>query len=160
MRLPARLPVRILVALAAALAALLLPALLAHADTTSTFTPGAAWDDTSGNALQMHGLGIIKVGGTWYGYGEDKAGETSSNTSFQAIPCYSSTDLQHWTFQGDAVTRAAIDAVQRAVAVVGNNALTRRNPLERHLRDVLCSRVHTPKDDSILAVLGQAALGV
>jgi alkylation response protein AidB-like acyl-CoA dehydrogenase len=55
-------------------------------------------------------------------------------------------------------TRAAIDAVQRAVALIGNNALTRRNPLERHLRDVLCSRVHTPQDDSILAGLGQAAL--
>ena len=55
-------------------------------------------------------------------------------------------------------TRAAIDAVERAVALIGNNALTRRNPLERHLRDVLCSRVHTPQDDSILASLGQAAL--
>jgi len=55
-------------------------------------------------------------------------------------------------------TRAAIDAVQRAVALVGNNALTRRNPLERHLRDVLCARVHTPQDDSILGALGRAAL--
>lgn len=57
-------------------------------------------------------------------------------------------------------TRAAIDAVQRAVALVGNNALTRRNPLERHLRDVLCARVHTPQDDSILGALGRAALTV
>ena len=55
-------------------------------------------------------------------------------------------------------TRAAIDAVQRAVALIGNNALTRRNPLERHLRDVLCSRVHTPQDDSIVTSLGLAAL--
>jgi alkylation response protein AidB-like acyl-CoA dehydrogenase len=55
-------------------------------------------------------------------------------------------------------TRAAIDAVERAVALVGNNALTRRNPLERHLRDVLCSRVHTPQDDTIVAALGRAAL--
>ena len=55
-------------------------------------------------------------------------------------------------------TRAAIDAVQRAVALVGNNALTRRNPLERHLRDVLAARVHTPQDDSIVATLGAAAL--
>ena len=55
-------------------------------------------------------------------------------------------------------TRAAIDAVQRAVALIGNNALTRRNPLERHLRDVLCARVHTPQDDSVLTALGQAAL--
>ena len=55
-------------------------------------------------------------------------------------------------------TRAAIDAVERAVALIGNNALTRRNPLQRHLRDVLCARVHTPQDDSILAALGQSAL--
>jgi alkylation response protein AidB-like acyl-CoA dehydrogenase len=55
-------------------------------------------------------------------------------------------------------TRAAIGAVERAVALVGNNALTRANPLQRHLRDVLCARVHTPQDDSIVAALGQAAL--
>lgn len=55
-------------------------------------------------------------------------------------------------------TRAAIGAVERAVALIGNNALTRRNPLERHLRDVLCSRVHTPQDDSITASLGAAVL--
>ncbi|HET6193047.1 MAG TPA: acyl-CoA dehydrogenase family protein, partial [Trebonia sp.] len=54
-------------------------------------------------------------------------------------------------------TRAAIDAVSQAVALVGNNGLTRRNPLERHLRDVLCSRVHTPQDDSIVAAAGRAA---
>ena len=55
-------------------------------------------------------------------------------------------------------TRAAIGAVERAVALIGNNALTRRNPLQRHLRDVLCARVHTPQDDSIVTALGQAAL--
>ena len=54
-------------------------------------------------------------------------------------------------------TRTAIDAVSQAVALVGNNGLTRRNPLERHLRDVLCSRVHTPQDDSIVAAAGHAA---
>jgi len=65
---------------------------------------GTTWQDTSGAALQMHGLGIIKVGNTWYGYGEDKAGESSADAAFQAIPCYSSTDLRHWTFQGNALT--------------------------------------------------------
>ena len=55
-------------------------------------------------------------------------------------------------------TRAAISAVEQAVALVGNNGLTKQNPLERHYRDVLCARVHTPQDDSILAALGQAAL--
>lgn len=102
---PHALPTRLLLGLTALLAALLVPAAAAHADTISAFTPGAAWDDSSGSPLQIHGLGIIKVGNTWYAYGEDKAGESSANTSFQAIPCYSSTDLQHWTFQGDALTR-------------------------------------------------------
>ena len=55
-------------------------------------------------------------------------------------------------------TRAAIDAVAQATALIGNNALTRRNPLERHQRDVLCARVHTPQDDSIVSAVGQAAL--
>jgi len=55
-------------------------------------------------------------------------------------------------------TRAAISAVEQAVSITGNNGLTRRNPLERHYRDVLCSRVHTPQDDSITLAAGRAAL--
>jgi len=54
-------------------------------------------------------------------------------------------------------TRAAIGAVEQAVALVGNNGLTRKHPLERHYRDVLCARVHTPQDDSVVAAAGQAA---
>jgi alkylation response protein AidB-like acyl-CoA dehydrogenase len=57
-------------------------------------------------------------------------------------------------------TRAAIGAVEQAVALVGNNGLTRRYPLERHYRDVLCARVHTPQDDSVVAAAGQSALAV
>lgn len=56
-------------------------------------------------------------------------------------------------------TRAAIAAIGQAVALVGNNALTRKNPLQRHYRDVLCARVHTPQDDSIIAAAGNAAFG-
>jgi alkylation response protein AidB-like acyl-CoA dehydrogenase len=54
--------------------------------------------------------------------------------------------------------RAAIDCVAQALALVGNNGLTRKNPLERHYRDVLCSRVHSPQDDTIVANLGKSAL--
>ncbi|ETA03372.1 hypothetical protein CcI6DRAFT_01088 [Frankia sp. CcI6] len=43
------------------------------------------------------------------------------------------------------VARAAITAVQTAVAAIGNPGLTRHNPLERHLRDVHCVRVHPPR---------------
>jgi alkylation response protein AidB-like acyl-CoA dehydrogenase len=53
--------------------------------------------------------------------------------------------------------RAAIGAVEQALALVGNNGLTRKYPLERHYRDVLCSRVHTPQDNSVVAAAGQAA---
>ena len=55
-------------------------------------------------------------------------------------------------------TRAAVEAVQQAVALIGNNALTYDNPLQRHLRNVLCSRIHTPQDDSALLAAGQRAL--
>ncbi|HWG26757.1 RICIN domain-containing protein [Actinospica sp.] len=77
------------------------------ADLTATFTPGATWTDTAGNVLQMHGLGIIKVGNTWYGYGEDKTGQSSASDPFQDIACYSSTNLQTWTYQGKALARQA-----------------------------------------------------
>ncbi|MEV6011400.1 RICIN domain-containing protein [Streptomyces sp. NPDC051976] len=76
----------------------------AHAATAS-FTPGQVWKDTSGNALQLHGLGIVESGSAWYGFGEDKAGENSGDTSFQDIACYRTTDLAHWTYQGQALSR-------------------------------------------------------
>jgi alkylation response protein AidB-like acyl-CoA dehydrogenase len=56
------------------------------------------------------------------------------------------------------VTENAIAAVQKAVALVGNPALSRANPLERHLRDVLCGRVHSPQGDSVVQAAGLAAL--
>jgi alkylation response protein AidB-like acyl-CoA dehydrogenase len=56
------------------------------------------------------------------------------------------------------VTENAIGAVQKAVALIGNPALSRSNPLERHLRNVLCGRVHSPQGDSVLQSAGLAAL--
>ncbi len=57
-------------------------------------------------------------------------------------------------------TRNAVTAVQTAVAAIGNPALTRHNPIERHLRDVLCCRIHPPQDDMALIFLGKKALGL
>ncbi|MFF5715036.1 RICIN domain-containing protein [Streptomyces sp. NPDC012756] len=80
--------------------------LTAHAATSSsTFTPGAAWIDQNGNPLQLHGLGIVKAGKTWYGFGEDKTGKTWTDTSFKNIPCYTSTDLRHWEYQSQALSQ-------------------------------------------------------
>lgn len=56
-------------------------------------------------------------------------------------------------------TRLLIEAVEQAVALAGNPGLARSNPLQRHYRDVLCSRVHTPQDDAVLTGLGRSVLG-
>ena len=58
------------------------------------------------------------------------------------------------------VTENAIAVVQRAVELTGNPGLSRGNPLERHLRDVLCARIHTPQGDSVRIGAGRAALGI
>jgi alkylation response protein AidB-like acyl-CoA dehydrogenase len=58
------------------------------------------------------------------------------------------------------LTENAIQVVQRAVELTGNPGLSRGNPLERHLRDVLCARVHTPQADSVRLSAGRTALGV
>ncbi|MEE4540632.1 RICIN domain-containing protein [Streptomyces sp. V4-01] len=104
---PRRLLRRIVTGLLLLAAAVLGPLPAAHAAPVSTFTPGAAWNDQNGNPLQMHGLGIVKSGSTWYGFGEDKNGENSSDTSFRSIPCFTSTDLRTWTFQSSALPRQA-----------------------------------------------------
>lgn len=55
------------------------------------------------------------------------------------------------------VTNNAIAAVEKALELTGNHGLDRRNPLERHYRDVLCGRIHTPQNDAILTEAGRAA---
>lgn len=53
----------------------------------------------------------------------------------------------------------AIAAVQACIQLAGNHALARANPLERHLRDVMCARIHTPQPDAAFIAAGRAALG-
>lgn len=55
------------------------------------------------------------------------------------------------------VTNTAIQVVEKAIELSGNPGLSRANPLERHYRDVLCSRIHTPQNDTILVNSGRAA---
>lgn len=56
-------------------------------------------------------------------------------------------------------TGNAVQAVEQALALTSNHGLARKNPLERHLRDVLCGRIHTPQDDSARVAAGRVALG-
>jgi alkylation response protein AidB-like acyl-CoA dehydrogenase len=55
------------------------------------------------------------------------------------------------------VTSQAIAVVEKAIELSGNPGLARVNPLQRHYRDVLCSRIHTPQNDSILINSGRAS---
>jgi alkylation response protein AidB-like acyl-CoA dehydrogenase len=61
-----------------------------------------------------------------------------------------------------AVKHTLIDNAVRAVSVAlelaGNHGLARRNPLERHHRDVLCGRIHAPTNALLRANAGRAAL--
>jgi alkylation response protein AidB-like acyl-CoA dehydrogenase len=57
-----------------------------------------------------------------------------------------------------AVCRAVIHACEQAVALTGNPGLSRHMPLQRHLRDALCSRVHSPQDDTIALNAGRRRL--
>ena len=74
------------------------------------------WKDTSGNPIYSQGGGVLKVGGTYYWYGakyngavtyyNNPAAGKNGDTSLNAITCYSSTDLVHWKFEGNAMTSA------------------------------------------------------
>jgi alkylation response protein AidB-like acyl-CoA dehydrogenase len=55
------------------------------------------------------------------------------------------------------VSKHAIEAVELALEASSNPGLSRNNPLERHYRDVLCARIHTPQNDTVLGNLGRAA---
>lgn len=57
-------------------------------------------------------------------------------------------------------TGNSIRAVEIGLELTGNPGLSRRNPLERHYRDVLCSRIHSPQDDTILVSAGLAGFGI
>src|SRR5262245_47271740 len=79
------------------------PTPVAHA-APQTIIPGVDWRDTSGNLIEAHGAGIIKVGSTYYWFGEDKSGNSGA---FKNVNVYSSTDLVTWTFRNHALTLQA-----------------------------------------------------
>ena len=54
-------------------------------------------------------------------------------------------------------TANSIRAVEIGLELTGNPGISRKNPLERHYRDVLCSRIHSPQSDTILVGAGKLA---
>ncbi len=80
--------------------------------------------------------------------------DLSARTDAGEPPAVEAAGLVKYT-----VTQHAIRVTELALQLSGNHGLSRHNPLERHHRDVLCSRIHTPQNDAILAAAGRAALG-
>ncbi|KAL1637664.1 hypothetical protein SLS58_009194 [Diplodia intermedia] len=66
--------------------------------------PGATWTATNtGEHIQAHGAGIIKVDDTYYLIGEDK----TNGTAFLNVNCYSSTNLVEWAYEGALLSQEA-----------------------------------------------------
>jgi hypothetical protein len=72
------------------------------------------WHDTDGNPIYSQGGGIFKFGDTYYWYGvkyngavtyyNDPAAGLVPTSGFNAVTCYSSTDLVHWHFENNILT--------------------------------------------------------
>jgi len=66
--------------------------------------PGEIWPDSTGKHIQAHGGGIVKLGKTYYWYGEERS--QGLDTNYRYVSCYSSKDLINWRFRGDVVKMA------------------------------------------------------
>ncbi|GGR73379.1 MULTISPECIES: RICIN domain-containing protein [Streptomyces] len=92
----------VLLALCCALAAALATAGPAQA-APATIANGIQFTDTSGNPVHAHGGGVIKVGGYYYWFGEDR----NSDNTFRSVDAYRSTDLRNWEFRARVLTRSS-----------------------------------------------------
>lgn len=88
---------------------MLLAPLFAGAQTKQPLVNGEQWLDTAGNPLNAHGAGMLYHDGKYYLYGEYKKGKTilpewatweCYRTDVTGVSCYSSPDLENWTFEG------------------------------------------------------------
>lgn len=82
-------------------AALALGGLLLAASAAVTIRPGETWPDDRGKHIQAHGGGILRLGDTWYWFGEDRSQDNDPAKRY--VACYSSKDLGHWTFRRQVV---------------------------------------------------------
>jgi hypothetical protein len=71
---------------------------------------GLQWADTAGNPIQAHGGGVIKVGGDYYWFGENR----NPDGTFFAVSCYRSADLVNWEFRNNVLTQKSAVELNRA----------------------------------------------
>lgn len=66
---------------------------------SSVIVPAGAWSDQNGDLVQLHGIGLLQVGDTYYAYGQDNR----NGEPYYAVACYSSKDLATWKRHEDAL---------------------------------------------------------
>ncbi|MEV5029076.1 AbfB domain-containing protein [Paenibacillus sp. LPE1-1-1.1] len=72
-----------------------------HAEAASvSITNGTEWLDTAGNPIDAHSGNILKVGSTYYMYGEKAV-----DWKFDRVNVYTSTDLKNWTLGNSILTK-------------------------------------------------------
>ncbi|MEK0317813.1 family 43 glycosylhydrolase [Cohnella sp. 56] len=69
-----------------------------------TIANGTPWKDVNNATFQAHAGSILKVGSTYYWYGEDKI---HNSANFKAVTVYSSTDLKSWKWRSYALTTSS-----------------------------------------------------
>ncbi|HZG85975.1 immunoglobulin-like domain-containing protein [Paenibacillus sp.] len=62
---------------------------------------GEFWYDTDGAMIQAHGGHIMKVGGTYYWFGENKG---HNSAVLNGVSVYASQDLKTWEYRNDVIT--------------------------------------------------------
>ncbi len=74
------------------------------ADAGHSIKPGEVWPDDRGRHIQAHGGGILKLGDTFYWFGEDRARDNERGKRY--VSCYSSKNLADWTFRNQVLKLA------------------------------------------------------
>ena len=97
--------------------------------------PGEVWPDNRGKHVQAHEGGIIKLGDTFYWFGEDRSRENERGKRY--VACYSSKDLAHWTFRNQVIRLADPEKFGRSWVLerpkVFYNATTRKYVMYMHI---------------------------
>jgi hypothetical protein len=99
--------------------------------------PGEVWLNDRGQSIQAHGGGIIRVGETYYWFGEDRGRNNSPDRRY--VGCYSSRDLVNWKFCRQVVALADPENLGAGWILerpkVFYNAPTRKYVMYAHLDD-------------------------
>ncbi len=102
-----------------------------------TIAPGELWPDDRGRHVQAHGGGIIKLGDTYYWFGEDRSRDNDRTNRY--VACYSSTNLANWKFRRQVVKLADPDQLGPGWVFerpkVFYNAKTKKFVMYAHLDD-------------------------